>query len=141
MLVSQLVVAHEAALSMYQKAWSQPPEYFEARTRYLNLADKAQRTVVLLTERLDHHRGRGQQQITVKHVSVNADQAIVGNIEQRPGGGARAQIEGQPHAIANSLQSALWSENQERQALPVASDEKRTMQDTRRTVTRRTKGK
>ena len=29
------------------------------------LADKAARTVVLLTERLDHHRGRGQQQITV----------------------------------------------------------------------------
>jgi hypothetical protein len=28
-------------------------------------------------ERLDHHRGRGQQQITVKHVTVNADQAEV----------------------------------------------------------------
>ena len=31
----------------------------------------------MLTERLDHHRGRGQQQITVKHVTVNADQALV----------------------------------------------------------------
>jgi hypothetical protein len=30
-----------------------------------------------LTERLDQHRGRGQQQITVKHVTVNADQAVV----------------------------------------------------------------
>jgi len=43
-------------------------------------ADKAARTVVLLTERLDHHRGRGQQQITVKHVTTNnvtADQAII----------------------------------------------------------------
>jgi hypothetical protein len=33
-----------------------------------------------LTERLDHHRGRGQQQITVKHVTTNnvtADQAII----------------------------------------------------------------
>ena len=32
------------------------------------------------TERLDHHRGRGQQQITVKHVTTNnvtADQAII----------------------------------------------------------------
>src|SRR3954467_7412424 len=31
-------------------------------------------------ERLDHHRGRGQQQITVKHVTTNnvtADQAII----------------------------------------------------------------
>ncbi len=31
----------------------------------------------MLTERLDHHRGRGQQQIVVKHVTVNADQAMV----------------------------------------------------------------
>jgi hypothetical protein len=31
----------------------------------------------MLTERLDHHRGRGQQQIVVKHVTVNADQALV----------------------------------------------------------------
>jgi hypothetical protein len=43
--------------------------------------------VVLLTERLDHHRGRGQQQITVKHVTVNADQAIVGNVEHHQGVG------------------------------------------------------
>ncbi len=65
---------------MYQKGWSQPPEFFEARTKYLQLADKAARTVVMLTERLDHHRGRGQQQITVKHVTTNnvtADQAII----------------------------------------------------------------
>jgi hypothetical protein len=33
--------------------------------------------VGILTERLDQHRGRGQQQITVKHVTVNADQALV----------------------------------------------------------------
>ena len=64
-------------MSMYQKGWSQPPEYFQARTKYLQLADKATRTVLMLTERLDHHRGRGQQQIVVKHVTVNADQAMV----------------------------------------------------------------
>jgi len=79
-LIAQLMAANEAALAMYQKGWAQPPEYFEARTKYLQLADKAARTVVLLTERLDHHRGRGQQQITVKHVTTNnvtADQAII----------------------------------------------------------------
>src|SRR5262249_32256807 len=63
--------------SMYRRAWALPPEYFEARMKYLALADKAARTVSILTERLDHHRGRGQQQITVKHVTVNADQAVV----------------------------------------------------------------
>ena len=85
MLITQIVVAHEAALDMYRRAWSQPPEYFEARCRYLQLADKAQRTVALLTERLDRHRGAGQQQITVKHVTVNADNAIVGDVNQAPG--------------------------------------------------------
>src|SRR6476620_10560038 len=68
-----------------------PPEYFEARTKYLPLADKASRTVALLTERLDRHRGRGQQQITVKHVTTNnvtADQAIIAD-SVTTGGGAR----------------------------------------------------
>jgi hypothetical protein len=79
-LIAQLMAANEAALSMYRKGWSQPPEFFQARTKYLQLADKATRTVMMLTERLDHHRGRGQQQITVKHVTTNnvtADQAII----------------------------------------------------------------
>ena len=77
-LIAQLVVANEAALSMYRPAWACPPDhYFEAHTKYLQLADKASRTVAMLTERLDQHRGRGQQQIVVKHVTVNADQAMV----------------------------------------------------------------
>jgi hypothetical protein len=79
-LIAQLIAAHEAALAMYRKGWSQPAEYFQARTKYLQLADKAARTAMMLTERLDHHRGRGQQHITVKHVTTNnvtADQAII----------------------------------------------------------------
>jgi len=73
----QLMAANQASLSMYRRAWAQPAEYLEARLRYLALADKAARTVSILTERLDHHRGRGHQQIAVKHVTVNADQAVV----------------------------------------------------------------
>jgi hypothetical protein len=79
-LIAQLMAANEASLAMYSKAWAQPPEFYQARTKYLQLADKAARTVMMLTERLDHHRGRGQQHITVKHVTTNnvtADQAIV----------------------------------------------------------------
>jgi hypothetical protein len=90
-LIAQLMAANEAALAMYQKGWGQPPEFFEARTKYLQLADKAARTVMMLTERLDHHRGRGQQQITVKHVTTNnvtADQAIIAD-GLTTGGGAR----------------------------------------------------
>jgi len=47
----------------------------------------------MLTERLDHHRGRGQQQITVKHVTTNnvtADQAIIA--ERVTTGGAAPNV-------------------------------------------------
>ena len=76
MLISQLVVANEAALSLYRRAWA-CVDYFDAHTKYLHLADKASRTVALLSERLDQHRGRGQQQTIVKQVTVNAAQAVV----------------------------------------------------------------
>jgi hypothetical protein len=137
MLLSQIMVAHEAALDMYRRAWSQPTEYFEARCRYLQLADKAQRTLAILTERLDRHRGAGQQSITVKHVTVNADNAIVGDVNQVPGGGAAAQIKEQPHAIASALQSKMRCENKERPAVPITSDAKRTLPDARGDIARR----
>ena len=45
-----------------------------------------------LTERLDQHRGRGQQQTTLKHVTVNVDQALVADtiITGKPLGPRRA---------------------------------------------------
>jgi len=78
-LISQIVVANEVALSLYQRAWAcSPADYFEAHTKYLQLADKAARTVAMLTERLDHHRNQGKQQIVVQHTTtVNANQAVV----------------------------------------------------------------
>jgi hypothetical protein len=78
MLISQLVVANEAALKLYRLAWLNNAEYFEASVKYLQLADRASRTVAMLSERLDHHRNRGQQQIVVQHTTtVNANQAVV----------------------------------------------------------------
>ena len=76
-LIGQIIAANEAAMSAYRRAWALSSEYFEARLRYLAVADKAARTVALLTERLDRHRTQGHQQIVVKHVTVNADQAVV----------------------------------------------------------------
>jgi hypothetical protein len=140
MLTSQIIVTHEAALDMYRRAWSQPPEYFDARCRYLQMADKAQRTLAILTERLDRHRGAGQQQITVKHVTVNADNAIVGDVNQAPGVAPSAEIEGQPHALGHAIQPALWSENSQRQSVSVAGDAERTLPDARGTVAGRSEG-
>ena len=107
-LIAQLMAANEAALAMYRKGWSQPPEYFQARTKYLQLADKAARTVMMLTERLDHHRGRGQQQITVKHVTTNnvtADQAIIAD-SVTTGGAARGNV-ASPALLAASSEIAM----------------------------------
>ena len=141
MLTSQMVVAHEAALDMYRRAWSQPPEYFDARCRYLQMADKAQRTLAMLTERLDRHRGAGQQQITVKHVTVNADNAIVGDVNQAPGGAPSAEIKGQPHALGHAIQPSLWGKDPPRDSVPVAGNAERTLLDARGAVTGRTEGK
>jgi hypothetical protein len=55
-LISQIVVANEAAMNLYRLGWANAAEYFEAGTKYLQLADKASRTVAMLTERLDQHR-------------------------------------------------------------------------------------
>ena len=76
-LIGQIIAANEAAMGSYRRAWAQPPEYFDARLKYFAVADKAARTVALLTERLDRHRTQGQQQIVVKHITVNAEQAVV----------------------------------------------------------------
>jgi hypothetical protein len=46
-----------------------------------NQAARLQRSLCKLIERLDRHRGKGPQRITVKHVHVNEGaQAIVGNV-------------------------------------------------------------
>ena len=46
--------------------------------KYLAQADKAARTAMMLTERIDHHRNQGKQQIVVQHTTtVNADQAVI----------------------------------------------------------------
>src|SRR3954471_659676 len=89
MLAAQMIAANAASLDLYRRAWI-PEQSFEVRTKYLALADKAARTVAVLTEALDRHRGRGQQQITVKHVTVNADQAVVAD---QVVGGSKAPVE------------------------------------------------
>jgi hypothetical protein len=77
-IISQLMAANQASLRLYYLAWLNNAEYFEASTKYLQLADKASRTVAMLTERLDHHRNQGKQQIVVQHTTtVNANQAVV----------------------------------------------------------------
>src|SRR5215831_8331047 len=77
-LISLLMAVNQAALRMYRLAWVNNTEYFDASTKCLALADKAARTAMMLTERIDHHRNQGKQQIVVQHTTtVNADQAVI----------------------------------------------------------------
>ena len=85
MLASQIIVAHEASMRLRQLAWH-PDQSLVVRTKNLELAEKAARTMAMLTERLDQHRSRGQQQIIVKHIAVNADQAVVADTVTTGGG-------------------------------------------------------
>jgi hypothetical protein len=79
----------------------------------------------------------------VEHVRVHAGgQAVVGMV-QNPGGGDRGKSEDQPHAkrIAHAPQPTVWSEDQKREAVPVASNAERSLPDARGNVTRRSEGK
>jgi hypothetical protein len=73
---------------LYRRAW-RPDQSFEVRAKYLALADKAARTVAVLSDALHRRQGGGQQQIIVKHVTVTAEQAVVADqiVTGRHGGG------------------------------------------------------
>jgi hypothetical protein len=87
-LSAQILTANDAALELYRRAWK-PDLSFEVRAKYLALADRAARTVAILSDALHRRQGGGQQQIVVKHIAVNADQAIVTDqvVTGRYGGG------------------------------------------------------
>jgi hypothetical protein len=139
MMAAQLIACHNAAMECYRRAMH-GEQTFAGRSENLSQANKLSRSFSTLLEALNRHRGKGQQTVRVEHVTVNAGgQAIVGNIEA--GGGAKTKSEGQSHAkIAHALDSALWSEDAERDAMPIAGNAERPMQDARRNEPRRAQG-
>ena len=81
MLAVQMVATHSAAMECLRRA-AIPDQSLEARDMNLKHATKLLSLYARQLETLDRHRGRGQQKITVEHVTVNAGgQAIVGAIE------------------------------------------------------------
>ena len=123
MLMSQLVIVNEAALNLYRLAWLNNAEYFAASTRYLQLADKATPPLAILTERLDQHRGRGQQQIVVKHVTVNADQAVVTDtvVTGKPAGNTAPS----PALLADATETAMPMLDETSRLEPVGGTKKK----------------
>jgi len=141
MMAAQLVAAHNAAMECYRRAMI-GEQTFEGRRENLSQANKLSRTYAVLLDALNHHRGKGQQKVTVEHVHVHSGgQAVVGVVET-PGGGDRMKPADQPHAkqTAHAPQSEVWSADKEREPVPVAGDAERPVPDARGNVTGRSKG-
>ncbi len=69
MLAAQMVALHNAIMDSLRRG-------------ELNQASTLARTYIMQMEALDRHRGKGKQDIRVKHVHVNeGGQAIVGNVK------------------------------------------------------------
>lgn len=80
MLAEQMIGAHHAAQECLRRAGLEN-QSFEARNQALDHAKKMMALYVNQMAALDKHRGKGQQQVTVKHVHVGAGgQAIVGDV-------------------------------------------------------------
>ena len=83
MLAAQMVATHTAAMECLRRAMIDG-QTREGRDQNLKHAAKLLGVYARQMEALDKHRGKGQQKITVEHVTVNAGgQAIVGNVEGR----------------------------------------------------------
>ncbi len=102
-----------------------------------NLTTKFMRAYTMQVEALARKRRKGEQTVTVKHVHVHAGgQAVVGIVTHRGGRGTTkndqraCECGSATRAISENL--SVRSANQEREALPVTSDEKRALPITRR---------
>lgn len=81
MLAAQMVATHSAAMECLRRAMI-PTLSLIGRDQNLKHATKLLSIYSRQIETLDKHRGKGQQKITVEHVSVEAGgQAMVGHIE------------------------------------------------------------
>jgi len=90
MLVSQMVGTHNAAMQCLASA-QVPNQSFEVREQMLKHAAKLMGIFTRQVEALDKHRNRGQQKITVEHVTVNAGgKAIIGDVGVGADASARA---------------------------------------------------
>jgi hypothetical protein len=95
MLALQMIGTHETALECLRRAML-PNQPFEGRDLNLKHAVRLMSVFERQVAALDRHRGRGQQNVTVKYVHVaEGGQAIVGNVT-RNGAAAVQEAEAPP---------------------------------------------
>jgi len=92
MLAVQMIGVHAMGMEMMRRAMVSG-QTVDGVSNNVNRVTKLSRTFVAQMEALNKHRGKGQQKMTVEHVTVNkGGQAIVGNVE---GGGRDEKKKGQ----------------------------------------------
>lgn len=103
MLAVQMVATHSAAMECLRRA-AIPDQSFQACDMNLKHATKLLTVYARQLEALDRHRGKGQQKITVEHVTVNAGgQAIVGAIEGAQIGKDRQALAAPDETAGNAI--------------------------------------
>jgi hypothetical protein len=131
-LAVQMAITHYAATTLIMRTMRVDQiSQFDAAG---NMAIKLARTFALQAETLGKLQRRGEQIVKVVHVHPGA-QAIVGNVSAAatgaigPGGGGTDETRNQPHAKVIAAASpatvlpALWSQNPEREPVPVTRRE------------------
>ncbi|MBL6427631.1 MAG: hypothetical protein HOY44_08915 [Maritimibacter sp.] len=82
LLAQQMVATHAAALECLRRAALENQTSI-GRDAALKQAEKLMSLYLKQAAALDKHRGKGQQKVTVEHVTVNeGGQAIVGHVER-----------------------------------------------------------
>ncbi len=83
MLASQIVAVNDSIGTLMRNAMFEGQNIL-GREANVNLATKLQRTFLQQVDVYQKLKGKGQQTVTVKHVTVNeGGQAIVGHVEQK----------------------------------------------------------
>jgi hypothetical protein len=80
MLCSQMTATHLLTMECFRRA-NVTGQSFEGREMNMRHAERLSRIYAQQVDTLNKHRGKGQQKVTVEHVTVNAGgQAVVGNV-------------------------------------------------------------
>lgn len=107
MLAAQMVSTHNAAMECLRRAMKEE-QTFEGRDQSLKHAVKLLGLYERQLGALDKHRGKGQQKITVEHVTVEAGgQAIVGNVATPAPSTARSRKVAPPALTDGRANAAL----------------------------------
>ncbi|MBK6297988.1 MAG: hypothetical protein IPF48_08470 [Sphingomonadales bacterium] len=123
MLIGQAIALNGIFTEFARRSAANMGEYVNAAERYMRLALKAQAQSRATIEALEGLARGGEQIIKHVHVDNRGGQAVIADSVQT--GGKNAQIDEQPHAsemLGVSESEGLWSENAERESVPVTCD-------------------